>query len=349
MLVRPPANSGFGYTPWVESRVSEDFESFLLSELLLDCSYAVAQFSNGQLVPFGHYKVSDCSGEELFFLRSYPVAFRELQSRALLLTRQLAQLGCSVIATMENPRTLEWESHEFCVELYPFIRLTVVPNLPNVYEEAGYSLASLHRKLSQVEAPWWEPRVASTCHFSAIRASFDEMIDNLNSSQPFVEGLDPDALSLLSLECIESRVAAQPIHGDLNIGNALWSPRDLKIVWLDFEESSRSFFSPLVDIAFFLERSLLVNRNIGIHSQIDCGLAFLESYISNGPVGVDYSRIRQILVWNNTRLLTLVYRLYLDQSPAFKTEGAKFVSRLNELQRPSVVIDAWEKYYPDNT
>lgn len=51
--------------------------------------------------------------------------------------------------------------------------------------------------------------------------------------------------------------AAQPVHGDLNLGNVICSPKEKAIYFIDFEEVLTSCLPVGFDLAFFLERNVL--------------------------------------------------------------------------------------------
>ena len=54
----------------------------------------------------------------------------------------------------------------------------------------------------------------------------------------------------------------QVIHGDLNYGNVLTRDDDHeKIIFIDFEEASRSYFSPMIDVAMVIERFIVPSQN----------------------------------------------------------------------------------------
>ena len=54
----------------------------------------------------------------------------------------------------------------------------------------------------------------------------------------------------------------QVIHGDLNYGNVLsCHGNDGKIIFIDFEEASRSYFNPMIDVAMIIERFIIPSQN----------------------------------------------------------------------------------------
>ena len=53
----------------------------------------------------------------------------------------------------------------------------------------------------------------------------------------------------------------QVIHGDLNYGNVLSHHDDGRVTFIDFEEASRSYFNPMIDVAMIIERFIIPSQN----------------------------------------------------------------------------------------
>ncbi len=73
----------------------------------------------------------------------------------------------------------------------------------------------------------------------------------------------------------------QMIHGDLNFGNALISCTTKEYaVLIDFEDSLFSWLPPQVDLAFFLERFLILKK-INDNEKVEWAQTLLEQYASS--------------------------------------------------------------------
>jgi aminoglycoside phosphotransferase family enzyme len=74
---------------------------------------------------------------------------------------------------------------------------------------------------------------------------------------------------------------AQMVHGDLNFGNALISCTNKEYpVLIDFEDSLLSWLPPQVDLAFFLERFLILKK-IDDDKKVEWAQTLLEQYASS--------------------------------------------------------------------
>ncbi len=126
---------------------------------------------------------------------------------------------------------------------------------------------------------------------------------------------------------------AQVIHGDLNLGNMLLLSNN-KLLFLDFEDTQTAWFSPLVELAFVLERLLLLPLTEGKISKqtfIEQGRLLLQSYSKEQELTIiDASQLVNILQSLAIRSLLLLTKLSAQKnSKVTELEWQKFVFLYN--------------------
>jgi len=147
-----------------------------------------------------------------------------------------------------------------------------------------------------------------------------------------------EALQILKTHTIDFACLtehAQVVHGDLNVGNILFQHHG-KIAFIDFEDSQTAWFSPLVELAFVIERFLLIDE---IEDKfVTKAVSFLKSYplILHFPTNTILVEILQCLAIRS--MLLLAELVYTNQNVA-NSEWQKFVYlySLAEQKRPNLI------------
>lgn len=122
------------------------------------------------------------------------------------------------------------------------------------------------------------------------------------------------------------QMGAQMIHGDLNPGNVLFS--DDGVVFLDFEDAVRTWLPPEIDLAFALERFVLV-----VHDDDDAAecaaRALMEGWRAGGGQGGRIPPLCVLLDWLSYKALCLLSALQDAGRPMPEAEWEKFLHLLD--------------------
>lgn len=132
--------------------------------------------------------------------------------------------------------------------------------------------------------------------------------------------------------------AGQPVHGDLNYGNILFDGGGRPIL-IDFENSLHSWWSPAVDLAWILERHMLVH----VQDDEPClalGETFFRSYVEFNPGAPTALELLEVL-----RIKALRPLLLLSDGPRLMPEIEKFQFLSHEIVRRKSLIEALDRTY----
>ncbi len=128
--------------------------------------------------------------------------------------------------------------------------------IPSDLEALGSAVGRLHKVLADApEAP--QVRERAKTRQRLLQDRWQELQQSADLPGPYPEQLRrlvagaPGAFA-------ESDEPHQVIHGDLNPGNILINEANEEIVFLDFEDSPGAWLPPRMDLAFALERHVLV-------------------------------------------------------------------------------------------
>ena len=164
-------------------------------------------------------------------------------------------------------------SHDLVVLIYPFIKNRYLKISPDNMRMLGAELGHLHQALKTFPD---EDAIEETSklHLERCLSNKDTLVKILTSI-----GVDTQFIE----ETIELKIAdsfmssPQIIHGDLNYSNILQSCHEKKpIIFIDFEEATRSYFTPLVDVAMIIERFIKITSA----QYDDLLVSFKEGYIN---------------------------------------------------------------------
>lgn len=192
----------------------------------------------------------------------------------------------------------------------------------------GTLLATLHRQLATL------PQAADIRQASASR---DRALLALHDS-PAGLSLPGDRAEAVRA-CLQAGTPqlpthqAQALHGDLNLGNVLFTEPGGRPVCLDFEDSLHNWHSPAVDLAMALERFVLV-RCADDTEALALGRVLLEAYRqAGGELHADADGLVAILQALAVRALLLLSQCLAGGRPVADSEWDKFLWLFGQAAR----------------
>lgn len=135
---------------------------------------------------------------------------------------------------------------------------------------------------------------------------------------------------------------AQMIHGDLNLGNILINKKNNKIFIIDFEDSVTAWISPLYDLAFVIQRFILLQES---RQKLALSKALIEGYKSQANTSnlVSSNNLNSMIKLISIRSLLILSNLSDKEQINFKNEINKFVILYNKMEEYSELISDVEK------
>ncbi|WP_417814249.1 phosphotransferase [Thalassospira alkalitolerans] len=267
--------------------------------------------------PCGHY-VLRSEGANWFIKIKDPTNNHNLQSQ--LIAFEAAGNGAPVVASelCEDPENF------FKIEIQPFVESRLPKCDPNDASLTGKALAQMHLALrkSEQKALVRQNTLARHLHLAEIYRDIEN-----KGRLPFP--LDITLLDLRGSKPFQFDLAidGQIIHGDLNIGNILIEKSSNSACFIDCENMSLSWLSPLVDIGMVIQRQILVAE--ASNSVKEAAIYnFLLSYqdTSLGKIAVDGERLVRAIAWTCMRNICLLLALRHQGREPEKTEWLKFQS-----------------------
>lgn len=346
LKIRPPANSSLGQLIVEYKKIPLSlFDELSRAFPEIDWSNKdVFHISNSHPLPFGHFVVVDrLSKLKTYFMKSVERNFSDEQ---MFVNELVCFAGshCSfVIRPCTAAKIVDSNGISFSVEYSLWENLSEIPLDPVCFQEAGKDLADLHRTLNKF--PKREMiQINSYKYFERLNLAWEHLL-NLKTNR--LPGPDPKqlqkALQIQSIKFNQLMKNAQPIHGDLNNGNALWSSNSTRIRILDFEESIRTFLSPIFDLALFIERNIVVRIPDNPTLAITCGRSFLAGYQIGGGFVDREENLPSILIWMNQRALCLNAMCALSNNPLPDSEWGKFFTRIRHLSAEKTILsEIWK-------
>jgi len=141
---------------------------------------------------------------------------------------------------------------------------------------------------------------------------------------------------------LDTSINAQVVHGDLNVGNIIFV--DDRPIILDFEDTIHSFFSPIFDIAFILERFILIPIADDTKAW-NLSKAFLISYMENSdkPLSIKHDSLFDTLISLSLRALGLLSLQIQQNNTISVDEWKKFHFLITHLFEKRPLIERIEK------
>jgi len=267
-----PAFEGLGgqNAQWV--RQPPEIETKLSEALSINGSCSKLDTPQDGLL--GHYRVTTPDG--LVFAKVLQPQKAERQIAADSLIREIASERFLLSMSLDrSPRPID---NDLCIMTYNYIPGASLPHTAQALWKLGEALGCLHLELGELRC---SAEIHRRCtsrwdvlmrHKNALERNIYDKVGDISARQSIVDSLDQNVTDHLS-------TSPQVIHGDLNYGNVLLDLKPGgKIAFLDFEEATESFYSPLFDVAMVIERFILTastDKEALLH-------AFCEAYRAAG-------------------------------------------------------------------
>lgn len=136
---------------------------------------------------------------------------------------------------------------------------------------------------------------------------------------------------------------AQPLHGDLNLGNLLFVEPDGRPILLDFEDSLHNWHSPKMDLAMALERFVLVRCSNDVQA-LTLGRALFDGYRQvGGQLDWSTGELGETLRTLSVRALLLLAQRHAELQPVAETEWDKFLLLIEQTRQRDQLLERLEQ------
>jgi thiamine kinase-like enzyme len=124
---------------------------------------------------------------------------------------------------------------------------------------------------------------------------------------------------------------SQMIHGDLNLGNIIFTKGSKKPIFLDFEETNDSWLSPMYDVAFIIQRFIILGYR---YNKVEMAIHFINGYLSKNKIrgANDQGFLNIMLRMISIRSLLILSTLTSDEQRRNKDEVSKFVDLHSKME-----------------
>lgn len=284
--------------------------------------------------PFGYYLVK--SSEKEIFLKVIPEKNCQSQVSADEVGQYLNKFKIGVSLLLEGfPKSLE---QGVSVLAYTWISGESVPLRPKTMRSFGRELGYLHRSLKQYPKKE-QIALASKSRIGDLQSFLLSHVFKSDRWKNYEEYFDSylnksSNIFTFSEEC-------QVIHGDLNVGNVRWGREG--ITFLDFEDTSFSYLPVRMEIAFVLERFLLVNSEN--KDAFNLSLDFITSYKAICSMEPFHWRgaLSDSLYWLALRSVCLLIKYESGGVVWPESEWEKFIILLRQIESKKELIEKIEE------
>lgn len=276
-------------------------------------------------LPGGYYRGETDNGGWIF-IRMLPSDRKSLQERTDRLSAFVADQGVPV------PRPLPgWPQPVlgYWAFAYPWLSGHIVGQATlGQMTTLGRQLAQLHRALADFPSTD-DVRAASDREWANRRAWIRALArrESVNGEYRHL------AQTLLQeWDCLRNSLSngAQIVHNDLHRGNLLFNDATAKFQFIDFEEATRSWFAPAMDLSWVVERFCLLEEN----QEADLAHAFLKSYndAAGGRSRVDANQLIDLIRFRCVSAMALLSQQFADDATLFELqEWQKFAYLIERL------------------
>jgi hypothetical protein len=306
----------------------------------LDIDGPVWKFKNNSNGLAGYYRVSETARHPALFIKIVEQSRAQPLISADPIACYVADKGITAACLISNFTKPIGDDH-FALT-YPYHEARFAQLLNSDMSNLGATLGRLHNTLS--EAPFRQKVKENAFKREALLRDTQLYLEQADQSV-VVRGEVLQILKRGTLRYPHTGWPEQVIHGDMNYGNVLFPTQtpDQPLI-LDFEDTALSWHSPLVDIAFVIERFILMRT--ADDTQAYC-LAenLINAYISHHPEGlppVEQGCLVELLKSLSIRALCLLLTLELKGITVTQNEWGKFVFLHSQAQKRNKLINSIE-------
>lgn len=239
----------------------------------------IERMANHQAWPRGYYRLLD---HPSYFLKITDQTHAQRQLDADHIAEYLQTRDIAVNRLLPGFPKSAADLGDPCLSLlaYRYLNAEFIQPSCRTLALLGEAIGHLHAALA--DAPFAEQvKMRGLKRHQALIERGRQSTEQAPSDQEVKEILAQADETLLSL-LIED---AQCVHGDLNFGNVMLDGND-RVVFLDFEDAQSAWFNPLKDLAFVIERFILIHQPQDMDAQLN---ALLSSYYRVYPKSFDHA------------------------------------------------------------
>ena len=289
--------------------------------------------------PQGYYRITP-KHNHAFFVKVLPIGVTDFQREVDQTARGLYSKGIFVSCLIDGfPK---YVSGELCILAYQNVEGRYASETESDLARLGIALAALHRALSA--CPWRKKIRDRGLRRDRQLAG---MFAKLRQGVLPIDTVPYDALCLLKIaqpnvmEVLSD--APQVVHGDLNYGNVLFADKGKRVVFLDLEDTRKSWISPLAELSFVIERFGLPKSD---ELAFKLSSALIGGYVSGGG---DYFRhsgqLADMLRALSVRSLLLL--IFVQENKAWNvphSEWNKFIGLYHQATARSLLLENISRY-----
>lgn len=287
----------------------------------------VERMAHQQTWPRGYYRVW---AERPVFVKVTTNAHAKRQQKADNIAQFLDQKNIAVSRLLPGfPRNWDELSDEYQVLAYYYLDAELLAPTENNLSKLGAAIAQMHLALSQ--APFaQEVKLDGLARHQSLCKQLDALKSapcKLPPVQDIFQAYDGHRLEVLLED-------AQCIHGDLNFGNVMLDRNNQTIVFLDFEDALSAWSNPLNDLAFVIERFILVHETSNKARLLS---ALLQSYYQAcHNIFYHAEHLVKVLQALSVRSLLILQALEQQGTKPAASEWQKFVFLYHFAERNKV-------------
>jgi thiamine kinase-like enzyme len=265
----------------------------------------------------GFYRIST---DEIYFIKIVSKENCKNQLIADRISKLLKNEGLNTITT-KNHSPIKIVGTNYYIFLYDYYNFKYLSYRVKYLRKLGHEIGKLHSLLKQLPCSFNAQRVGLK-HNKLILTRYREIINNeipTRSSREMkvLKNFDFNDYKLIHMH-------PQMIHGDLNHGNILINNENEKLYIIDFEDSMKSWLSPMYDIAFVIQRFVLTAKK---YDWEELMTAFVTSYRTQVDIPC-FNRediLEVFLKLISVRSLLILHISQLEVDFPFQNELNKFV------------------------